>query len=110
MRKLATVQEIETLSPIDGADSIVKATMKGLGWECVVKKGEFNVGDKIIYIEVDSVVPDKPEYEFLRERKFRVRTIRLKKQISQGLILPITALERYGSLEKIGEDYYFSKF
>lgn len=97
MRRLATVQEIETLSPIEGADYIVKATMVGLGWECVVKKDEFNVGDKIIYIEVDSVVPDKPEYEFLRSRNFRIRTIKLKEQISQGLILPIPNNWKYMS-------------
>lgn len=89
MRRLATIQTIESLSPIEGADSIVKATMVGLGWECVVKKDEFKVGDKVIYCEVDSVLPDKPEYEFLRSRNFRIRIIKLKGQVSMGLILPL---------------------
>ena len=44
---------------------------------------------KIIYVEVDSVLPEKPEYEFLRDRKFRIKTIKLKGQISQGLVLPL---------------------
>jgi len=86
-RKLAHIEIITNLRPIPGADKIEVAEV--LGWECVVKKGEFKVGEKVIYIEVDSVVPEKPEYEFLRERKFRVRTIKLRGQVSQGLVIPI---------------------
>lgn len=88
IRKLAHIEVIKSLTPIDGADKIEVAEV--LGWQCVVKKGEFEVGEKIIYVEVDSVMPEKPEYEFLRERKFRIRTIKLRKQVSQGLVLPIT--------------------
>jgi hypothetical protein len=90
MRKLAHIEIIKDIQPIPKADKIEVATV--LGWECVVKKGEFNIGDKIIYIEVDSIVPEKPEFEFLRDKKFRIRTIKLKKQISQGLIVPISYL------------------
>ena len=60
-----------------------------LGWTVVVKKGEFKVGDLCTYIQIDTVVPEKPEFEFLRERKFRVKTIKLRKQLSQGLIVPL---------------------
>lgn len=107
-RSLAHIEVITDLRPIDGADKIEVAQV--LGWECVVQKGEFKVGQPVIYVEVDSVMPEKPEFEFLRDRKFRVRTIRLKKQISQGLILPLNSLKQYGRLEQVGEDYYFSKF
>jgi hypothetical protein len=62
------------------------------GWECVVKKEEFQIGESIVYIEVDSIVPERPEFEFLRDRKFRVKTIKLRKQVSQGLVLPISVL------------------
>ncbi|MGL5749427.1 MAG: RNA ligase family protein [Paraclostridium sp.] len=86
-RSLAHIEIITDLSPIKGADKIEVATV--LGWQCVVKKEEFKVGQKIIYIEVDSVLPDKPEYEFLRDRKFRIKTIKLKGQISQGLVIPL---------------------
>ena len=86
-RKLAHIEIIESLTPIEGADKIEVAQV--LGWQCVVKKGEFKVGEKIIYIEVDSVVPEKPEFEFLRDRKFRVRTIKLRGQVSQGLVIPV---------------------
>jgi hypothetical protein len=108
-RQLATIQVISELRPIPGADNIEVALMSGLGWECVVKKGEFKKGDIVVYVEVDSVMPDRPEYEFLRDRKFRVKTIKLRGQVSMGLVLPITILEKYGKLENINGEYYFSK-
>lgn len=87
MEKLASVQKVLKLTPIEGADMIETATV--LGWEIVVKKGEYSEGDLCCYIQIDTVVPELPEYEFLRERKFRVRTIKLRKQISQGLVVPL---------------------
>lgn len=92
MRQLATIQRIVELTPIPNADNIICATVQG--WELVVKKDEFKVGDLCVYIEIDSIVPDRPEFEFLRERKFRVRTIKLRKQISQGLALPISIVPK----------------
>lgn len=85
--KLASVEKIINIQPIPNADAIETATV--LGWEVVIKKGEYKVGDLCAYIQIDTIVPDKPEFEFLRERKFRVRTIKLRKQISQGLIVPL---------------------
>ena len=104
-RKLAHIEKIETLSPIIGADKIEVAQV--LGWQCVVKKGEFKVGDAVIYVEVDSIMPPTPEFEFLRERKFRIKTIKLKGQISQGLVLPLEGdIEKKYHLGKltIGDD------
>lgn len=90
-RKLASVQRIISLSPIKDADLIEKATI--LGWEVVVaKKDNFKVGDMVIYVEVDAILPDRPEFEFLRERKFRIRTIKLKGQVSQGIVFPLSIL------------------
>jgi hypothetical protein len=89
-RKLASIQKITDIFPIEGADKIEGCRL--LGWECVVKRGEFKVGDFVVYCEIDSIMPEKPEFEFLRERKFRIRTIRLKKQISQGIVLPLSIL------------------
>ena len=91
-RKLASVQRIAQLKPIEGADRIQLCLLEGLGWECVVKKGDFNVNDKVVYIETDSRVPERPEFEFLRERKFKVKIIKLKKQVSQGLVMPLSIL------------------
>ena len=89
-RKLATIQIISKLDPIKNADFIEKCTV--LGWECVVRKGEFKEGDMVVYIEIDSILPDIHEFEFMRDRKFRVRTIKLRKQISQGLVIPLSIL------------------
>lgn len=89
MSNLASAQKIIRLDPIEGADKIEKATV--LGWEIVVKKGEFKGGDLVAYIQIDTVVPETEQFEFLRERQFRVRTIKLRKQISQGLVVPLPA-------------------
>lgn len=90
MRKLASIQRIKSLEPIEGADAIEKATV--LGWQLVVKKGEYQVGDLVIYCEIDSILPQKPEYEFLRPRGFRIKTIKLKGQVSQGICFPLSFL------------------
>lgn len=90
MRNLASIQRVLSLEPIINADSIEKATV--LGWQLVVKKDEFKVGDLCVYVEIDSILPEKPEFEFLRERKFRVKTIKLRGQISQGICFPLSIL------------------
>lgn len=110
-RKLATIQIIEDLKPIPDADLIEVATVKG--WKLVVKKGEYKVGDKAIYCEIDSFLPIKEEYEFLRKSSykkmgdiegFRLRTIKLRGQISQGLLLPLAnSLAVHESVE-VGQD------
>lgn len=84
---LASVQKVLNITPIDGADAIETAHV--LGWQVVTKKGEYKVGDLCVYIQIDTVVPETEYFDFLRERKYRVRTIKLRKQISQGLIVPL---------------------
>ena len=90
MRKLASIQHILKLEPIPGADAIEKATV--LGWHLVVKKGEFKENDLCIYVEVDSILPEREVFEFLRPRHFRIKTIKLRGQVSQGIAFPITLL------------------
>lgn len=90
LRKLATIRKVLELRQIEGADIIEVAIIDG--WQCIVKKGEFKVGESVIYIEIDSVVPAQEKFEFLRKRNFRVRTIKLRGQISQGLALPLSFL------------------
>ncbi|MDV3427007.1 MAG: hypothetical protein LIR50_07455 [Bacillota bacterium] len=90
-RALAHIEQIVDIQPIPEADKIEVATV--LGWKVVIAKADnFHVGDKVVYIEIDSKVPERPEFEFLRDRKFRVRTIRLRGQYSQGLIMPMKIL------------------
>lgn len=92
-RALAHVETIVDIQPIENADKIEVATV--LGWRVVISKADnFHIGDKVVYIEIDSKVPERPEFEFLRDRKFRVRTIRLRGQYSQGLILPMSILKK----------------
>lgn len=90
MRKLASIQAIKQLEPIEGADNIEKAHV--LGWQLVVKKGEFKTGDLCVYCEIDSLFPEKPEFEFLKPRGMRIKTIRLRGQVSQGICFPLSIL------------------
>ena len=92
-RKLASIQRIKNIEPIEGADKIEKLTV--LGWHIVASKSEnHKIGDLVCYIEVDSQVPEIPMFEFLKDRKYRVRTIKLRKQVSQGLVVPLRELEK----------------
>ena len=97
MRKLATIQKIKSLEPIPEADKIEKATV--LGWQLVAKKGDFKVGGYCVYCEIDSVLPEKPEYEFLRPRKFRIKTVKMRGQVSQGIAFPISSIKELEDVE-----------
>lgn len=108
-RKLASVVTIEDIQTIEGADLIEVATVKG--WKLVVKKNEFQTGDHAVYCEIDSFLPISEEFEFLRKTSyrrmrglegFRLKTIKLRGQISQGLLLPINVLGDYHY--QVGED------
>jgi RNA ligase (TIGR02306 family) len=98
MRKLASIKRIDTIEPIEGADRIELATVGG--WKVVVAKNVgHKAGDMVVYCEIDSFLPIEPEFEFLRKSSykkmvdgtegFRLKTIRLRGQYSQGLILPL---------------------
>lgn len=87
MRRLATIQKIANIVPVENSDSLDCLTIQG--WEVVSKRGTFKTGDLCVYFEIDSIVPDKPEFEFLRNKKFRIRTIKLRGQVSQGLAIPL---------------------
>jgi RNA ligase (TIGR02306 family) len=101
VRKLATIEKILDLRPIEGADKIEICQIRG--WEVVVQKGLYNVNDLVVFFEIDSFLPIAPVYEFLRKSSyrvtkdlgegFRVKTIKLRGQISQGLVFPIAELE-----------------
>ncbi len=108
MQNLATIEKILWIKEIENSDNIELCGIKG--WCVVVKKNEFKVGDLCVYVQIDTVMPELPEYEFLRSRKFRVRSIKIRGVLSQGLILPLSVLKNYGKLEYINEKYYFYKF
>jgi RNA ligase (TIGR02306 family) len=101
VRKLASIQRVIALDPIEGADRIEVASV--LGWKIVVQKGLYQVGDLVVFFEIDSFLPVAPAYEFLRKSSyrvtkdlgegFRIKTCKLRGQISQGLLFPIAELE-----------------
>jgi RNA ligase (TIGR02306 family) len=99
LRKLASIQKVLAVRPIEGADKIEVVDV--LGWSVVVKKGEFKPGDLCVYLEIDSWLDSSiPAFQadvFVErytnwgtKRGMRLKTIKLRKQISQGLVLPIS--------------------
>jgi RNA ligase (TIGR02306 family) len=108
-RKLASVQRVLEILPIENADAIELARING--WQCVVKKGEFAVGDRGVFLEIDSIPPDTEAFRFLwtpkgaepeagtRPEKFRIRTMRLRGCLSQGLLLPLSEVGLDGGAE-----------
>jgi RNA ligase (TIGR02306 family) len=96
MRKLVTIRRIREIKPIEGADAIELAVVDG--WQTVVKKNEYAVGDLAVYLEVDSWVPHtlapflskgKEPREFNGVKGERLRTMKLRGALSQGLLLPL---------------------
>lgn len=96
-RKLATIRVVKQLLPIEGADRIELALIDG--WQCVVQKGEFQQGQLAVYFEIDSFLDSKdPRFASFEERfinwggkrGMRVKTIKLRKQLSQGLLMPVS--------------------
>ena len=109
MRKLATIRRVNNIQPIPNADNIEVVSVDG--WNVVCKKGDHHVGELVLYLEVDSWVPHemapflsrgKEPREFNGVKGERLRTIKLKGQLSQGLILPIPWFDTNDRYE--GED------
>lgn len=105
MRKMATVRQVDAVNPIPDADAIEVATVGG--WRVVIKKGEFVPGDLAVYCEIDSWIPHDlaPFLSKGTEPRVyngvageRLRTVKLRGQLSQGLLL-----SRHTALDKVGE-------
>lgn len=119
MRKLATLRTIESITPIENSDHLAVAKMKNLGWEVVVAKSEYAVGDRVIYFEIDSALPILSPFEFLRSRCYkafksgdkvvfecyRLKTIKLRGIISQGLVIHAGKLDICAEIYDDGEDF-----
>jgi RNA ligase (TIGR02306 family) len=113
LRKLASIRKISDIQPIEGADMIELVIVDG--WKVVVAKNVgHKLGDLVIYCEIDSFLPIREEFEFLRKSSykkmvdgtegFRLRSIRLKNQLSQGLVLPISVVEYTNVQFEVGID------
>jgi len=94
-RKLVTIRKVRDISPIPGADFIETATVDG--WNLIIKKGEFEVDGLGVYFEIDSVLPMDDRYQFLKKvtvtsggEGYRLKTMKMRGTISQGLLLPMS--------------------
>jgi len=117
MRTLATIQMVETVEPVEMADALER--IKVLGWWVVANKGQMKPGEKVVYCEIDSLLPERPEFEFLRKMcfreaivtggevlqpaGFRIRTVKLRGQVSQGICFPLSILPE-GTPTDLGTD------
>ena len=90
IRSLASIQEITKIEDINNSTNLAVAQV--LGWQVVIKRNEFQVGQKIVYFEIDSILPAADWSDFMKGRKYRVKTVQLRGEISQGLIMPLTIL------------------
>lgn len=116
MRKLASIQTISEVRPIDGADAIDAYRVNG--WWVVGKKGEYVEGDKVVYFEIDSWIPNSiapflsksyEPREYNGVKGERLKTVKLRGQISQGLIMPLSILpdiDSYGFEYWSDDDFY----
>lgn len=111
-RKLVTIRTISDIQPIEGADKIVVASVDG--WKVVVQKDEYKLGEKVFYFEIDSMLPiSDPAFSFLAPRGtkivdnieyHRLKTAKLRGQISQGLLLPYKMIEESPWKERWNEN------
>jgi RNA ligase (TIGR02306 family) len=95
MRKLATIETIAAIKPHPNADRLELATIRD--WQVCVEKGTYTAGDQCVYCEIDSIMPQRPEYEFLAVRHYRIKTIKLRGMLSQGIVFPMSVLPIGGS-------------
>lgn len=103
MRKLASIKQISAIHPIEGKDRIGLAIVDG--WQVIVQKADYQPGDLCVFCEIDSVLPEKPEFEFLRSKNFRIKTMKMAGVISQGICFPLSILppKKHGEY-KLEED------
>jgi RNA ligase (TIGR02306 family) len=94
--KLASIEIIKSIKEHPNADALEIASV--LGWQTIVKKGEYKEGDRVIFVVIDTILPVRPWSEFLADKKnpekpIRLKTIKLRGEYSQGLVLPISILD-----------------
>ena len=98
-RALAYVVTIDEIRPIEGYDRVEYARTNGW-WVIIGKNDNLKVGDKCVYFEVDSKVNAKDErFAFLEKRNYKIKTQKMCKVISQGLLMPLYLFPELGDLE-----------
>ena len=109
MRQLASVQTVYDIQDIPDSDRIQSARV--LGWTVVIEKNKHFNNESIVFVEIDSLLPELPAYEFLRKccytsanKGFRIKSMKLRGCLSQGLILPLSVLGEKAETAQIGDD------
>lgn len=111
--KLVTFEHIAELLPIEGADKIELARIQG--WQSVVKKGEYKVGDKVVFVPIDTVVGPAEWNKFLWDKNdptkpIRIKTAKLRGAISQGVIFPLTIITPEMNVEELAQELGIVKY
>ena len=98
-RALVYITTLDEIKPIEGYDRVEYGRVGG--WWCIINKSDnMQVGDKVVYFEVDSKVPsDDERFEFLEKRHYKIKTLRMCKVLSQGLIMPLYAFPELEGLD-----------
>jgi RNA ligase (TIGR02306 family) len=112
MRQLASIQKIHSIQPIEGRDRVEQA--KVLEWPVIIGKGIYNEGDLVCFFEIDSVLPQIPEFEDMAKTKYRVKTFKVNGQdgpiYGQGYCIPFDLFKKivdthtsfWDDLEEVG--------
>lgn len=110
MRDMAKIVTIQSLNPIEGKDRIELATFNEIIYQVIVQKG-FKVGDKCIFVEADSLLPNEPQYEFLKSRcwkeslqRYRIKPTKMGNVISMAIVFDLSYLPKRKKEYKVGED------
>ena len=101
-RKLAHVEQVVDIEQIPNYDRVEYVSV--LGWKVIQAKDTVKVGDKVVYIEIDSQTPPTEPFAFLENKKYRVRSLKMCGVISQGLIMTFDALGLNPDKYEIGDD------
>lgn len=91
--RIASVERVLSISPHPNADKLEIVTI--LGWRVVCKKGEFRTGDLVVYVNIDTVLEPHPCFAFLEKCSYRIKPVRLRGEISQGICFPLTLLDSF---------------
>lgn len=87
VRELVYMVKVDEVQPILGYDRVEHARVGG--WWMITKLGQFKPGDYAVYFEIDSKVPETEPFMFLAPKHFKIKTQKMCKTISQGLLMSL---------------------
>ena len=111
MGKLASIEKIHSIQKHPNPEVEKLEVAKVKEWPIVVPIGQFKEGQLVVFIQIDSIVPEShPYFEFMRRQKFRVWNAKFKNAPSQGLVCPFNILEKYGKITTDGNNISLELF